>query len=162
MTAARRTSRATYAVATGMAAWAFTAWLGLHPRPALVVAATVGVFVIGWLADDLVPQQAAFDWAPPHRRRTPRYGRDPTFFRLAQSFSDGTDTNLVAARVHAILLRCIDDRLAVRHGIDRITQPDLARAVLGSAICAYIDAPPRVRRRQIHFYADLLARIEAL
>jgi hypothetical protein len=149
------------AVATGLLLWLFTSWVGLRPRPLLVVAVTVGVFALAWLMADVSSRLGAVEWSVPRRRVIPRNGLDARFSRLARILRD-RDPSVAAQQVHATLVRVVDDRLAAHHGIDRRLQPTQARSVMGEPLTAYIDEPPMVRRDQTAYLADVITRIEAL
>ncbi|MEP6665170.1 MAG: hypothetical protein ABJA81_01865 [Nocardioidaceae bacterium] len=150
------------ACAWGLTVWGFTAWVGLRPEPALVIGLTLVLFVAGWLVAGIAAETAPVEWKPLHRSSGSTFGLDQRFSRLSQSFSDGTDPQYVADQVHHILVRVIDDRLAARHGIDRQTDPQAARVVLGERLTSYVEQPPRPRRGNVSYLSDLVTRIESL
>ncbi len=161
-TAGQWALRALWFVGAAVVASGFTAWVGLRPRPALVIAVLLGGFAIAWLVTDLGRHIVRVEWTPPRRRIEPRHGLDPRFLRLASLMRDETDRRLVSIRVHQSLVRIVDDRLQSHHGIDRATQPEQAVAMLGPELTQYVDGPPGNRDphpRQLH---DLISRIEAL
>lgn len=152
--------RTTYGLLTGVVAWGFTSWVGLRPRPVLVIVATVTCVLIGGLVSRIHAGVTPMSWTAPRRATRHRYGLDPRFSRLSRDLSDNRDPDALATQLHTTLVRVIDDRLAAHHGIDRTTEPEQARAVLGSDLAAYVATPgPRASRRQL---SDLLTRIEAL
>jgi hypothetical protein len=154
--------RAVWFVLAAVVAWGFTTWIGLRPRPALVIAVLLGGFAIGWLVTDVGRRTVRVEWTPPRRRITPRHGLDPRFLRLASLMRDETDRRLVSFRVHQTLVRIVDDRLQSHHGIDRATQPEQAAALLGPDVSQYVDRPPATRDLHPGQLDDLITRIEAL
>ncbi len=154
--------RIAWALLCGLAIWGFTAWIGLRPEPALVIAATLALFVLGALVAGVIDETDPIIWTPLHRSAGPSHGLDPRFFRLSQNFTDGTDSQYVADQVHHVLVRVIDDRLAANHGIDRASDPTAARAVLGEPLTSYVEQPPRPLRRNLSYLSDLITRIESL
>ena len=152
--------RTAYGLVWGLVAWGFTAWVGLRPRSLLVVVATVSCALFVGLLSELHTRVAAISWSAPRRQVRPRYGLDPRFSRLSQSLIENRDPDVLAAQLHATLVRVIDDRLVSHHGIDRTAQPEQAYALLGAELTAYVNTPrPRSSRKHLH---ELLSRIEAL
>jgi len=139
----------------------FIAFVGLRPRPVLVIAVLLGGFAVAWLVADVGGRTVRIEWTPPRRRVMPRHGLDPRFLRLASLMKDETDRRLVSIRVHQSLVRIVDDRLQAHHGIDRSSQPEQATALLGPELSTYVDQPPdrEAHPRRLH---DLIDRIEAL
>ncbi|HEY7044036.1 MAG TPA: hypothetical protein VH419_10245 [Nocardioidaceae bacterium] len=154
--------RGLYALGTGLVASGFTAWLGLRPRPVLVVLVTVSCFAVGWLLADLAARVTPVDWVAPRHRSVPRRGLDPRFSRLARKLRDDVGWEIAARDLHTTLVSIVDERLAAHHGIDRRQQPAAAQAVLGEELSGYIEEAPRVRRGQAAYVSKLLTRIEAL
>ncbi len=151
--------RTAYGILSGLVAWGFTAWVGLRPRPLLVVIAVVSCALFVGLLSVLLPRVTAISWSAPRRQVLPRYGLDPRFSRLSQALIENRDPDALTAQLHATLVRVIDDRLVSHHGIDRTVQPEQAYALLGAELTAYVAAPRPGSRKHLH---ELLARIEAL
>ncbi len=152
--------RILYGLVWGLVAWGFTAWVGLRPRSLLVVIVTVSCALFVGLMSVLLTRVTAISWSAPRRQVRPRYGLDPRFSRLSRALSENRDPDVLAAQLHATLVRVIDDRLVSHHGIDRTAAPEQAHALLGAELTAYVAAPrPRSSRKHLH---DLLSRIEAL
>ncbi len=154
--------RSLYALLTWLALWGLTAWLGTHPQPLLLAVATFAVFTVGGVVVDAHALVDEVDWVPPHRSYAHQRGLDPRFSRLAHSFNDGTDPQLVAERVHESLSGVVDVLLASRHGISRQQDPETARQILGDDVVAYLESPPRYRRGYFDRLPPLLTRIESL
>ncbi len=149
-----------YGLLFGLVAWGFTAWVGLRPRPLLVVVATVSCSLFAGLVSMLQTRVTPISWSAPRPAVRPRYGLDPRFSRLSQALRENREPDALAAQLHTTLVRVIDDRLASHHGLDRGAQPEQARALLGPELSAYVSTPyPRTSRRHLN---DLLSRIEAL
>ena len=162
MTTSGWVRRCVYAVIVAAAVWALTTWVGMRPRPLLVALGVAACFAVGWLVADLAERLEQIDLTAPRRRVPTRHGLDPRFSSLARTLRDSREPSVVAWNLHATLVRVIDDRLARHHGIDRVTQPEQAQAVMGQVLSRYVDEPPRARRSQTAFLSDLLTRIEAL
>jgi hypothetical protein len=145
----------------GLAALA-ASWFGVRPRPLLVVLLVVAVFAVGFLVSDLAADRYELDLAAPRARLVPRWGLDPRFSRLAASLRPPHDPQLIASQLHATLIPIIDERLRARHGIDRVAEPERARAVMGPDLVSYVDSPPRSRRNLMGYLSGIVARIEEL
>lgn len=78
--------------------------------------------------------------------------------RIAYGRSTGGDE-----RLYAILVELIDDQLAAAHGVDRTTDPDAARAILGDHLFEFAADPTAARsltrRRAVE---RVVAGIEAI
>jgi hypothetical protein len=149
-------------VVAALLACVFTSWIGLRPRPVLVIAAVLGGFALAWMITDVGPRITRVEWTPPRRRIAPRHGLDPRFLRLASLMRDETDSRLVNFRVHQSLSRIVDDRLLTHHGVDRAAQPQQAAALLGPELTQYLEQPPTNRDLNPHHLNQLITRIEAL
>jgi hypothetical protein len=143
-------------------AWALTAWIGMRPRPLLLVLTVLAAFACAWLLEDVATDRYELDLDAPRRRMTPRWGLDPRFSRLAASLRPPHDAHLVASQVHATLVPIVDERLLAHHGIDRAVEPERAREVMDPKLAAYIERPPEARKNLMAFLSDIVARIEEL
>jgi hypothetical protein len=153
--------RVAWVVASSGAAWAFTAWVDLRPRPVVLAGVIAAGFAVSWTFTDLVPIVGRIEWAAPWRRIDARHGLDPRFLQTARLLRDD-DRADVARRVHRDLIRVIDDRLMAGHGIDRRTDPDRADSVLGPDLVEYVAGPPHPRQLSPRHLDIILTRIEAL
>jgi hypothetical protein len=144
------------------AAWALTAWIGMRPRPLLVVLTVLAAFACWWLVEDLAGSRYALELDPPRRRLIPRWGLDARFSRLAATLRPPHDPQLVASQVHATLVGLVDERLIAHHGIDRAADPNAARAVMGDVLADYVDHEPTARRNLMPYLSDMVTRIEAI
>jgi hypothetical protein len=147
---------------TSLAAWGFTTFVGLRPRPLVLAGVVLGTFAVAWVVSDVAGRVSRIDWDPPRRRVTARLGLDPRFLRMSALMRNESDRRLVSFRVHRDLVRVIDDRLVAHHGVDRTAQPDEARHVLGPMLSAYVETQPHARQLHPRYLQDLLTRIEAL
>jgi hypothetical protein len=154
--------RLTLALGGAGAVWALTAWIGLRPRPVLVVLTSLAAFVCLWLAEDLAAHRYDLDLDTPRRRLIPRWGLDARFSRLSAALRPPYDAHLVASQVHATLVAIADERLLAHHGIDRATDPEGARAVMDPNLASYLERPSEPRRNLIAYLSDMVTRIEAL
>ena len=66
----------------------FIAFVGLRPRPVLVIAVLLGGFAVAWVVADVGGRTVRIEWTPPRRRVMPRHGLDPRFLRLASLMKD--------------------------------------------------------------------------
>jgi hypothetical protein len=148
-------------VAAG-AVWALTAWIGLRPRPLLVVLTVVAAFACWSLVADVAGARHALNVDAPRRRLVPRWGLDARFSRLAATLRPPHDPHLVASQVHATLVGIVDERLLAHHGVDRAADPDAARAVMGDVLADYIERPPATPRNLMSYLSGMVARIEAI
>ena len=154
--------RLALAIGCAGAFWAFTAWVGLRPRPLLLVLSVIAAFACVWALGDVAADRYVLDLAAPRRRLIPRYGLDARFSRLSASFRPPYDPHIVAGQAHTTLVAVVDERLLARHGIDRAKDPDRARAVMDPVLAAYVERPPGPRRHLIAYLSDMVTRIEAL
>jgi hypothetical protein len=137
-------------------------WIGLRPRPVLLVLTVVAGLVWVWLVEDLAADRYDLNLDAPRGRLLPRWGLDARFSRLSSSLRPPYDPGLVAGQVHPTLVAIVDDRLLANHGVDRATEPDRARAVMGPKLAAYVEGPPSPRRNLIAHLSEMVTRIEAL
>jgi hypothetical protein len=143
-------------------AWALTAWIGVRPRPLLLVLTVVAALACAWLLEDIATDRQELDLDAPRRRLVPRWGLDPRFSRLAAALRPPHDLHLVASQVHATLMPIVDERLLAHHGIDRAVEPERAREVMDPKLAAYVERPPEARRNLMAYLSDIVARIEEL
>ncbi|MBA2697879.1 MAG: hypothetical protein H0U61_03800 [Nocardioidaceae bacterium] len=136
--------------------------VGSHAEPVLLAALVLAVDVALGMIGELSAATDEVDWTPPHRSRARSWGRDARFSRLAQSFSDGSDPQALAVRVHGDLSAVVDHRLASTYAVDRRTDPQAARGILGEQLADYLEQPVRHRRGEAARLSALLTRIEAL
>jgi hypothetical protein len=154
--------RLTLSLGGAGAAWAATAWVGLRPRPLLVVLTVLAAFVCVWVLEDLAADRHDLDLDTPRRRLIPRWGLDARFSRLSASLRPPYDAQIVASQVHATLVAIVDERLLAHHGIDRAADPERARAVMDPSLAAYVERQAEPRRNLIAYLSDMVTRIEAL
>lgn len=158
----RWVERTVYVALASTAAWGFTTFVGLRPRPLLLAGVVLASFAAAWVLTDIGRLVGRIEWEPPRRRVTARHGLDPRFLRMSALMRDESDRRLVSFGVHRDLVRIIDDRLLAHHGIDRYAETERAQQVLGPALSSYVDAAPSPHQLRPHTLYDLLTRIEAL
>lgn len=66
-----------------------------------------------------------------------------------------------ARGVHPVLVELVDERLRLRHGVSRSTDPDRARALVGDLLWTFLSAPPN-RTPAPRDLVALLAEVEKL
>jgi hypothetical protein len=159
---ARWLTRLVFAALAAAVAWAFTAWVGLRPQPVLLVLTVLACFVLSWLMAEVGMRRQQIDLNAPRRRYTPRWGLDARFSRLSASLREPHDRELISHQVHAILLAIVDERLLAHHGVDRATDPERAREVMGETLARYVEQPPAARRNLMNHLSDMVTRIEAI
>ncbi len=150
---------------------ALLVWLGLwglavlgdgDVRPVLLGAAVLAGTAILAAASELTGATEPADWSPVHVPAAALAGNDPRFSRLSRLLSEASDRALVGDELHRTLRRLTDDRLAPR-GVDRRSQPEQARVLLGDDLFDYLAAPPRGRRaNETSHLTGLITRIEEL
>jgi hypothetical protein len=155
--------RAAWALATWAVLSAYAEWSGREPHILLLGGVVLAGFTVGWLVADLGQLTAPAPWEmaqpfQPHQR-----GNDSRFSRLSQALSDATDRQQVAADVHAILVRLVDDLLSTRHGIDRRRDPEAARRLMGEPLTGYVESPPAARQvNDRRYLSGVLDEMESL
>ncbi len=154
--------RIVFGVVVWLVAWAFAAFLGSSPQPMLLAAVTMSVCTVGGVVADAWAGISRADWAPGHRSSPRQGGADPRFSRLAHSFTDGTDPQVVAEQVHESLCSVVDGLLLSRHSTDRQRDPEIARRALGDELADYLERPPRYSRGYFQKLPTLLTRMESL
>lgn len=125
----------------------------------VLVAAVVGVLVLGWRA---LPTDGGVEW---HRQPEVLTLRDQapdvrllTLERIINGHLEARIPNdLLAVQLRELASR----RLALRHGVRLGTEPVRAAALLGQDLLRFLDARPplRLTLAQVN---DILRRIEAL
>lgn len=66
------------------------------------------------------------------------------------------DRQAFARRGHPAMVALIDDRLRLRHGVDRQRDPQRAQALLGEQLWAFVTTPPS--RQPTPYQVELIAR----
>lgn len=160
----RRVAKATAAtVAAWLALWGFFVLSDGRVQPGLLAAAVAGVAVIIWAATWLASAATPIDWAPAYvsdLRRTPH---DPRFSRLSRLLSEASDRIAVGDEVRRTLTSLADERLRRLHGVDRGSDPERARALLGDELYRYVTEPSRrTRGNEAASLSRFLTRIEDL
>jgi len=128
-----------------------------------LVAATVGLSALLWLAMDLMASTAYPSWQVTAAYTPRQPGTDPRLARFTERLTSGVDRDSVAMDVHRVLVAAIDERLERLHGIDRHSDPVAAGRVLGPELTTFIDSDPHLNRTgQARQIAAVLNRIEEL
>jgi len=145
------------------AVFALGTWLQMHPNPVALAGLVLAIAAIVWFCADVWVQSVPLDWSPPEPEPFSSRGADVRVGMLRRRLGDAIAEPRPRDGLRPIFTAVIDERLAANHGIDRRTDPERARAVLGEQLCAYLDHPPgkpmRYTRRQLD---ALITRIEDL
>lgn len=80
---------------------------------------------------------------------------------LRQALANGSDDARLAERVRRQLIAIIDDEL-LAHGVDRRTEPEVARAVLGADLDRFVTDPASVHSMSLRRVDDIVTRIERI
>lgn len=154
--------RSLYAFIFWFIGWALAAWIGAQPQPVLLALAIFAASAVCGVVFDSLAIVTKAEWTPAYRSNPRNSGLDPRFSRLSRSFTDGTDLQLVAERVHEILCQVVDGLLVNGHGIHRQQDPQGARRVLGDKVADYLERPVHYHRGYFQQLRSLLSRIESL
>lgn len=142
---------------------ATAAWSGMDPQPVLLAALVVAVGAAGWALSRLHHSAApAISW-PQSQPAAEAHRMDWQVAALRTRVAfDGTERDS-SHRLRAALEALVDDRLMAAHGVDRHTDPQAARAILGDDLSRFIGDGggdrSRWRRRDLE---RIIASIEAL
>ncbi|WP_229072057.1 hypothetical protein [Actinoplanes sp. DH11] len=129
----------------------------------LLVTALVGLRVVLWAAGAVAP--------PPRPRMRSGLGRDApatadalrsAVKRWERNLDQAhSDPDLYARNVLPVLAELTDERLRLRHGITRATDPRRARELLGEPLWTALAAPGRhgLRARDVETLLDALERL---
>jgi hypothetical protein len=118
---------------------------GMDPQSALLGALVVAAVAIVWAVRAMgATVSAAPIWPAPLPDED--VSTDWQVAALRSRITYGSGDAEASERLHATLVRIIDDRLRTEHGIDRRSQPEAARAVLGDELLAFADEPTGSRR----------------
>lgn len=134
----------------------------MGPRLPLVAAACVLLGVAIWLVlgvgNAAVRTEAVSEPHPPPPTKLP----DLRVTLLRQGLSYGRHDNQIPDRMYVSLVALIDDELAVSHGIDRVSEPDAARAVIGDDLMRFIDDPPAAKSLSLEGLTAIVTLIERI
>jgi len=113
----------------------------MGPDLGLVTALCVVLGVGLWFISDLMnvtidPAEIATSSAPASAEST-----DRRVMRLRSGLLYGQRGSNSSERLRATLVDLVDDQLRAAHHIDRVEDPDAARAVLGEVLYAFVDDP---------------------
>lgn len=134
----------------------------MGPHLLLVTAVCLLVGVTIWtvlsLGQAAVRTETVSTPHPPPPTRLP----DLRITLLRQGLSYGRHDNQIPDRVYWSLVTLIDDELAVGHGIDRRTDPDAARGIIGDDLMRFVTDPDTSRTLSIDGLAHIVTRIEEI
>ncbi|MEI2779281.1 MAG: hypothetical protein V9G19_25620 [Tetrasphaera sp.] len=138
------------------------AWWSFAPAPNYLVLATVMIvgWVLAWIAGALVRGLTTHRWRPFRIGGGRQRGRDSRVSQLRALVRETADSDR-ADELHAIVTRIVADRLRTR-GLDPARQPEEARALLGTDLAGYLNAPYGRRGRSPREIDQLLQRIERI
>lgn len=129
------------------------------PAWTLVVPLALALAALWWLVADALERAqpgdaTAFDPADDGRVRSDARTRS-----LRISLMSLNENRL--DRLHASLTELVDEQLAVAYGIDRATQPDDARSVMGEELHDFVN-DPEARPLSFRRLERIVSRIEGL
>lgn len=139
------------------------ALLGLRLHPVVVPAALAAVLATWWrLADRARAEHPG--WSAPWARdrevhATPTHDR--RLSALAWAVHGLRDGRTWERTLSPLLVDLVDHRLLIHHGVDRATDPDRARQLLGPELTRLVEDPLTPPRSQ-GALTTLIARIEQL
>ena len=137
--------------------------LGLRLHPVVVPAAIAAVLATWWrLADRARAERAGWS-APWARDREVRHTltHDRRLSALTWAVHGLRDGRTWERTLSPLLIDLVDHRLLTHHGVDRATDPDRARELLGPELSRLVDDPQTPPRSQ-GALTSLIARIENL
>ena len=115
------------------------AWWGMDPQPVLLAALAVAVMAVVWgvraLGRSVAP---AVSWPQAHPAE-PALRIDWQVAALRTRVAFGTTDHDSSDRLREVLVALLDDRLTAQHGVDRRTDPQAARAILGEDLSRFVD-----------------------
>lgn len=111
------------------------------PAWLLVLPTAVAISAAWWLSADVLEDARRAETPDDVVRDDPTASRGDARLRsLRINLMSLTDERV--QRLHTSLVALIDDQLAVAYGIDRLAQPERARAVLGDELAEFAASPP--------------------
>jgi hypothetical protein len=112
---------------------------------------------------DLAPSVPFISWKVTGTYAPRQPGSDLRLQRLTDRLRSSLHRDTAARELHVELSAIVDERLARRHGVDRLTQPERAAEILGPELATYLaTAPPTGRSVQLRRLSTVLTRIEEL
>lgn len=134
--------------------------MGPHLPLVAAVCALVGVTI--WVVLSLGHAAVRTETVSTPHPSPPRRLPDLRITLLRQGLSYGRHDNQIPERVYRSLVTLIDEELAVGHGIDRTTDPDAARAVIGDDLMRFADDADGARTLTIDGLSRIVAQIEQI
>jgi hypothetical protein len=136
-----------------------------HPRSVGAYLGAIAAFAaLSWFVSDVVPYIRPVSWEilrPPHLRRG--RGDDIRAMRLSHRLTELGEPHSDPHKVWQLLVQLIDDRLRLRHNIDRGTDPDAAADVLGARLSDFVTHQPSTSSlRTPDYLSGVVGEIEAL
>jgi len=134
----------------------------MGPHLLLVAAVCLLVGITIWtvlsLGHAAVRTEAVSTPHPPPPSRLP----DLRITLLRQGLSYGRHDNQIPDRVYWSLVTLIDDELMVGHGIDRRSDPEAARQVIGDELMRFVTEPDASRALSLERLTQVVTRIERI
>lgn len=133
---------------------------GMEPNPFLLALAIGALALLCWFVNDFGQVAGAADWRIETVGSTLTHGEDSRVGMLQRQL-DGLfrhSTNSLSPTLVAI----IDERVRSRYGIDRQTEGDAFRRVVGPELASFVDAADAGSRVVARSLPDILTRIERL
>jgi hypothetical protein len=154
--------RVAFVIGAWMLVFGISAAAQTDPEPVALAAVILVASAVVWLATDLSELAERGEWSTYALASGRRRGGDARVNVLQRALVD-IATREDAARIHPVLVELIDDRLAAHHGLDRTTDPELAAAILGDDLVAFIETPPiSVYLGNPNYLSRIITHIEQL
>ncbi len=135
--------------------------LGNQPRPGLIALVIGAAATTAWLYLDTSAQSEPARWQLVSDEPIRPPGSDPRLSLFERVIAQHLDSRDATDQLHRYVSETTERRLVTKHGINRATDPERARAVLGPELAGFLDNP-RSRRLSLSEIDSMLTRIEAL
>jgi hypothetical protein len=132
---------------------------GMDPQLALLGVLVVAACAVAWAVHALVQSIATpVSWPTP--LPDVDVSTDWQVAALRSRIAYGSDDRAADELLRATLVRIVDERLRTEHGVDRLRNPERARAVLGDELYGFTTepagAPKHGRRRDLERIVSLI------
>ena len=135
---------------------------GMDPRPVLLAVLTGVLVVVVSVVIDLGPEPAIADW-PRSRIVLSPVIDDGRVRQLQRTIEAAGSADVRVATLRRLLAAITDERVRAHHGVDRDTDPEGYRRIVGADLVAWLDVPDGAKvRTSSRELGGILARIEAL
>lgn len=133
------------------------------PQPALLAATVGAIAMCTWLVTDLEQLTEPADWRLSGEEVIRSRGDDQRMRNIQRQLQAHAETGRPLNLVLPAIIELLDDRVATKYGVDRLTDPERYGQIVGPELNALAAATPdTVRLRNPRTVAQLLTRIESL